>query len=232
MICSSIYDQEKEEVFFSMLRERKINGIIYGSFTEGISLESEEDLPIVTIGTKISDTVPTVRSDNYSAGVIAARHLASNGAKDLLYISDYHEGKNKDERYKGFKDEANKLDINVSSYFTYHNNQSKDVAGIITQMLIDHPEADGIFAEHTSLAIQCLKICNDLGLEVPKDLKLVGFSSPYASNYSFPEISNVMENTRMIAEKAIGTLVDLIENNTVKELETIVPVSLERKQTS
>lgn len=236
MICSSLFDKEKEEECISRLRSKKINGIIYGSFTEGVSLNEEDCLPIVSIGMRMSSHIPVVQTDNYAAGLIAARHLIGKNCRKLLYISGYHAGKQADNRYQGFQEEAGKSSIDVYPYFTGVDERMHDVPSIITQMLIDHPDADGIFAETLTLAIQCIKVCNHLGLSIPQHIKVVGYGNSYLSAYSYPEISFIRENTKQIAQQAIALLVDMMENPSTildhKMLEQIVPVSFEQKQTT
>lgn len=236
MICSSLFDKEKEEECISRLRNKKINGIIYGSFTEGISLNEEDHLPIVSIGKKMSRHVPVVQTDNYAAGLIAGRHLIGKNCRKLLYISGYHAGRQTDERYQGFQEEAKKSGVDVYPYFTGVDERMNDVPSIITQMLLAHPDADGIFAETLTLAIQCIKVCHHLGLNIPQQMKVVGYGNAYLSSYSYPEISFVRENTKQIAQQAIALLVDLIENPSSalddKAMIQIVPVSFEQKQTT
>lgn len=231
MICSSIFEKDKEEVLFRYLKERKINGMIYGSFTNGVSIQ--EDMPIVTIGHQISETIPVVRSDNYMAGVLAARHLMSKRCKKYLYISGYKVGIKRDDRYKGFKEELNRKGLSVSSYFTGLDERKKDVLSVISQMLIDHADADGIFAESATLATQCLRVATDLGIRVPKDLKIIGYGNDGLNAYTFPKLSLVRENTELIAQLAISKLVDIIEENDSNSLEnSIVPVSIEQNATT
>lgn len=237
MICSSRYDKEKEELFFEELKEKRISGIIYGSFTNDANLPINENLPIVTVGHKLSDNIPVIKTDNYLAGIIAAKHLLVKGCKSLLYISAYQVGKEKDERYKGFFDELQKNKREVSAYFTGIDERKKDIPSVITQMFVGNPEADGLFVESYTLAVQCLKVCKSLGILVPEDLKIVTYGSPDLSSYSFPEITMVSENTNQIAYEAVSALIDLIENEeesnlALKNNETIIPVSLVEKQTT
>lgn len=232
MICSSLYDKEKEEALFSLLREKRINGVIYGSFTNDVKLQ--EDLPIVTVGHQVSKSIPVVRSDNYMAGVLAAKHLLSKGSKKILYISGNQIGKDMDERFKGFQDEINKKSgIELSPYFTGVNESKKDIPSVISQMFIKHGDADGLFAESSSLATKCLQISQEIGLRVPEDLRIVGYGNDSLSSYTYPKVSYVKENTKQIAFEVVSKLVDIIEGNEDSiEMTTIVPVSFEANYTT
>lgn len=231
MICSSLFDSEKEEALLSYLKERKINGIIYGSFTSDVAID--DSLPVVTIGYQLNKKIPVVRSDNYMAGVLAAKHLFSKGCKKLLYISGYQVGKHKDERYRGFEETAKNLGIEVIDYFTGINEKKKNIPSVISQMFIENPDADGLFAESYSLATKCLQVTSDLGIEVPSDLKIIGYGNDNLSEYTFPKLSFIKEDTEQIAKIAISQLVELIESEkSSTELESIVPVSIEQNRTT
>lgn len=104
-------------------------------------------------------------------------------------------------------------------------------------MFIENPEADGIFVESYTLAIQCLKVCKSLGINVPEDLKIVTYGSQILSSYSFPEITMISENTNQIAHEAVSSLIDIIEKESnetsdIPNKQIIIPVALIEKQTT
>lgn len=237
MLCGSLFDRHKEEECFKSLQEKKISGIILGSYTKDITMLENQNLPVVTLGYKLADTIPSVCADNYAAGKIAARHLLSKGCRKLLYITSYQEGLERDLRYKGFADE---LHIWQLAPWVYQVNMkmqlSNDFSEIITQMALDHPDADGVFAETDALAMNCLQVFPSLGYRIPQDIKVVGYGNPFFSAFSNPKLTIVRENTEEIARRAVSLLVDLIENDEEREnlraSEIIVPVSLNEQKTT
>lgn len=237
MLCGSLFDRHKEEECFKSLQEKKISGIILGSYTKDITMLENQNLPVVTLGYKLADTIPSVYADNYAAGKIAARHLLSKGCRKLLYITSYQEGLERDLRYKGFADE---LHIRQLAPWVYQVNMkmqlSNDFSEIITQMALDHPDADGVFAETDALAMNCLQVFPSLGYRIPQDIKVVGYGNPFFSAFSNPKLTIVRENTEEIARRAVSLLVDLIENDEEREnlraSEIIVPVSLNEQKTT
>ncbi|MDY6034147.1 MAG: LacI family DNA-binding transcriptional regulator [Bulleidia sp.] len=230
MICSSLFDSEKEEEFLNHLKERKINGIIYGSFSEGVKID--DTLPIVTIGYQMSKQIPVIRSDNYMAGVLAAKHLASKNCKNILYISGYQAGNHRDKRYLGLRESSKELGLNIKAYFTEDYDGKKNIESIISNMFVENPQADGLFAESYTLAVKCLQVANNLGIKVPEQIKIIGYGNDSLSEYTYPKLSYIKENTELIAQKAIAQLVDMIEGNQVLTNESIIPVSIEQNQTT
>ena len=50
LLCGSLFDHEKEDVVFDYLRDRKVSGILLGSYTFDLDMLENVDLPIVTVG--------------------------------------------------------------------------------------------------------------------------------------------------------------------------------------
>lgn len=237
MLCGSLFDREKEEECYRYLREKRICGILLGSYTYDASMLSSQDFPVVTIGYKLTENIPAVRTDNYSIGRIAAKHLLSKGCRKLLYITGYPGGPNEDLRYKGFAEE---LALRQCESWIYEINMDmqlmNDFSGIISQMVLDHPDADGVFAETDALAMNCIQVYLGLGYCIPEDIKVIGYGNLYFSIFSNPPLTLVQENTKEIACRAISLLVEMIESGEKGALELpkeiVVPVSLYERKTT
>ena len=234
MLCGSLYDYEKEEELFRNLTDRKIKGILLGSFVKDGASIAAQSLPVVTIGYQINEEVPTVRTDNYSGGRIAALHLCGKGCKKLLYLTGFEAGLEKDMRYQGFKDALKEQGKEVYPYtITLDQKLNGTIQDVITRMALEHPDADGLFAESQRLAMESIAVYRNLGIEVPKSMKIVGYGNPYLLPYSSPKLSLIRENTAEIARQAVEVLVQMIERpeEPVPPV-TVIPVSFEQNQTT
>ncbi len=233
MLCGSLHDYDKEEEFINNLRQRRIKGILLGSFVMDDKAFLQDELPVVTVGYHLSDQIPTVRSDNYSAGKIAAMHLIGKGCRKCLYISGMQDGLEQDERYHGFRDTLEKHGVELHAYITTMDDKlNGSIPGIITHMAIEHPEADGLFSESQRLAMESIRVYEDLGIKIPEQMKIIGYGNPYLLPYSNPRLTLVKENTKEIAKKAVELLIERIEHPEKEIKSIIVPVSLEQNQTT
>lgn len=234
MLCGSLYDYEKEEELFRNLTDRKIKGILLGSFVKDGASIAAQSLPVVTIGYQINEEVPTVRTDNYSGGRIAALHLCGKGCRKLLYLTGFEDGLEKDMRYQGFRDALQEQGKEVYPYtITLDQKLNGTIQDVITRMALEHPDADGLFAESQRLAMESIAVYRNLGIEVPKSMKIVGYGNPYLLPYSSPKLSLIRENTAEIARQAVEVLVQMIERpeEPVPPV-TVIPVSFEQNQTT
>lgn len=237
MLCGSLFDREKEEVCFQYLREKRICGVFLGSYTHDVTMLSEQDFPVITIGYKLSSGIPAVRTDNFSIGRIAAKHLLSKGCRKLLYITGYPGGLDEDLRYHGFSQEIQSRNCDLWTYVINMDMQLlNDYSDVISQMILEHPDADGVFAETDMLALNCIQIYSGLGYRIPEDIKIITYGNIQFSFFSNPKLTLVQENTKEIARRAVGLMVNLIEDEK-KEVdhlceEITVPVSLNERKTT
>ncbi len=233
VLCSSAYEAMSETEFAAWLRKNRISGLLIGLFLTDPQKIIDLGIPAVTIGLEMSPDIPSVCADNLSVGKIAARHLLSRKCKNLLYLSNNRSGLKNDLRYKGFYEELEKHhQIAWPAILSDEATDSREITEMITNMLMEHPEADGIFTESMTLALECIRILQDLGYQVPEEIKVVGCGSPYFSVYSVPRLTLVQENTNLIAKKAVSMIVDLMEGRPLTQKHLSIPVSLSIQQTS
>lgn len=237
MLCGSLFDREKEEECFKFLQEKKIDGIILGSYTRDTTIISNQAFPVITFGYKMAENIPAVRTDNYAVGRIAARHLLSKGCKKMFYITSFPGDREEDLRYLGFREELSRCGYEPWIYHVDVDMQlANDFSSVITQMVLEHPDADGCFAETDALAMNCLRVFQGLGYQIPCDMKVIGYGNPFFSTFSNPQLTIVRENTKELAKKTVALLVDMIENEEDQELylakEIVIPVSLEEHKTT
>lgn len=236
ILYSSLFEQKSETEFFQELKERNINGILLTTFVSSEEIILGQDIPVVTIGFQVSEDIPSVRSDYYSGGCLAARHLIGKGCKKLLYVSRSAESLKYDERYRGFYDEAKRKDCQVWAYHMEANVDLQDVMGMITEMSLEHPDAEGIFSESFRLGNRIYKTFSELGYKIPEDIKIISYGNPFLSSYCNLDITMIMENTRQIVLRAVSVIADMIEgmeSSGEKNLQNIrIPVSLRVGETT
>lgn len=70
---------------------------------------------------------------------------------------------------------------------------------------------DAIFAVNELFAVQAIKSANKMGLNVPKDLSVIGFTDGILSQYSSPTITTVSQNGEKMGRKAAEMLITRLE---------------------
>ena len=60
---------------------------------------------------------------------------------------------------------------------------------IIEQVLRDHPEADGLFANSDVIAAQALQVCRKMRKAVPEQFKIIGFDDVRLASSAYDDSS-------------------------------------------
>ena len=236
VLSASTFNRETIEKNLRQLAQRKVSGIIVATYTDYADLFVDASLPVVVVGSKMVDGLSTVHSDDVAVGRIAARHLMSRGAKEFVYVSGNAYGLENDGRYQGFASELERCGHTVvAQHLTWGDIDAGTMSDAVMQVVLEHPTADGIFAESQTLSMECLNAYQSLGYRIPQDVHIIGYGNPYLSGHCLPKLTVIRENTQLIAQKAIEQVVRMIEGETSsddKAPEIVVPVALEVNQTT
>ncbi|WP_167836642.1 LacI family DNA-binding transcriptional regulator [Anaerolactibacter massiliensis] len=234
MLCSSVYNDLSVSEFAELLRKKHIAGILFGSISNDPQQLSDIGIPIVSIGHRMNSSIPYIHADNRAAGIIAAKHLLARGSSEFLYISNFPDGLQSDDRYLGFCEELEKSGKIPWPYILANNNAVDDSnpSEVITGMILEHPEADGLFAESHTLAMESVQVYRSLGYSIPSQVRIIGYGNAYQNTYTMPKLTLIQENMKQIANAAVSALADLIEKGKTRDMEIIIPVSIEQNQTT
>lgn len=233
MLFSSLFDKGKEEDTAQMLKNNMIDGIVLGSYTKDIAHFANSTLPIISAGREVHSSISYVKADDLGAGILAGKHLLSKNCKKILYLTSHPDGIEADERYAGFKSALDNKDVELWHYEVSVEEQIKhDFSSIIHRMIIDHPDAEGLFVETDLLAMSCIQNYTSLGYKIPEDIKIIGYGDMFFSALSNPALTTIKEDRKKCAEEIATLLIDMIENNTTSVSRITIPVSLIERQTT
>lgn len=233
LLCISYLDLKKEIEYFDLLRAHKVAGVILASHTQNIDEHIAIDEPVISIERDLSPQIPSVCSDNYQGGVLAAEHLIAKGCKALAYISgSTYLNLDSNKRYYGFKDVCEKNGIPVifaeatDAQFLSMNYQSTIIA-----LLDNNPHIDGIFTSNDIIAAQVLKLCRQKKIAVPEQMKIVGYDDIALCTLCTPSITTIRQSVDTICRYAVESIV-FKKDDGVIPTSIVIPVSLVERETS
>ena len=76
---------------------------------------------------------------------------------------------------------------------------------------------DIVFCGNDDMAIGAIKACNELDIQVPKDLSIVGFDDTSYAQYTSPALTTVHKPYKEMAKKSMEILLQLMSGNELKE---------------
>ena len=82
---------------------------------------------------------------------------------------------------------------------------------------------DGIFAVNELYALTAMKVARKLGLKIPEDIQIIGFTDGVLSKHAVPALTTVSQHGQKIGEKAAELLINNLEREDEEDIyETVV----------
>jgi LacI family transcriptional regulator len=168
-------------------------------------------LPLVAIDPpSADDSVVSVASTNFTGGGQAAGHLVELGHRRIALAGGPPEsvtGRERDHGYRSALETAGIVPdeaLMLQGDFTY---ESGVAMGLELLRRDDPPTA--VFAASDLTALGVLEAARQAGLQVPRDLSVVGFDDTPVALWSAPPLTTVRQNMTGLGQVALRTLVQL-----------------------
>ncbi|MBM7094975.1 LacI family DNA-binding transcriptional regulator [Bacillus sp. H-16] len=226
LLCNSEGQEEKEKKYLEMLQRNQVDGIIAGAHNTGIVEYNKPNLPLVGVDRYLSMNVPVVSSDNYDGGKQATQLLIDKGCKHIIHIHGSLSLETPAHmRKKAYEDVIRENNLSVNTYEIGDN--------VIKKLFDENPHVDGIFASDDLAAANVLREARQRKINIPKDLKVIGYDGTETTRILLPELSTVQQPIKEIAEVAFDLLIKQIEGEKKgMELERILPVKIIDSETT
>jgi len=135
-------------------------------------------LPVVAVGSRFEDS-PCIGIDDFGSAALAAEHLLGLGHRRIAYVGkarpDAAHRKTPSDRLAGFRHAMTRAGIVTPSSWVLESDWSADDANASALALLsgtDRPTA--VLAASDEMALGVLGAARRLGLDVPRDLSIVG----------------------------------------------------------
>ncbi len=220
-------EHRPQQEWLDAVLARRPHGVILVLSTLGgeqqHQLESRS-IPFVVVDTAgdLPAGVPTVGSNNWGGGLAATRHLIGLGHRRIAVISGQAGVLCSRARVDGFRGAHDEAGMPADPSLIRYGDFS--VAGgyrhgkeLLTRP--DRPTA--IFAGSDMQALGVLRAARELGLEVPRDLSVVGYDDLPLAGWIGPALTTVDQQLRTMAGTATSMLLALArgENPPLRRIE-------------
>ncbi len=212
---SSAYQREKSYVQFC--REHNIKGaVITGIRTDDKYFEEvvESDLPCVLIDIPLEGVnLSSIAIDNIEASKKIVQILIDNNHKNIAMVSGRKEATVSLERYEGYKQALVENGILINNDYVVKGDFLEQKAYEVSKELLKkNKEITAVFCASDMMAIGCMKAIKELGLEIPKDISIVGFDNIPLAKYTTPPLTTVNQDFYERGKVAVEQLCKMTEN--------------------
>lgn len=219
----------KEVINMEMLANGSIDGFILSMSKETLLQQDyhhynetmNQGMPIVMFDRVVSEIkCDKVIVDDFNGAKNAVEKLISNQCKHIALITtkDYVSvGRLRTQGYLEALEDHKitpqaELILKMDDTLDYEVHLEK-LEAEIEQLFKAHKNIDGVFAVNELYALSAMKVARRLGLNVPNDIQVIGFTDGVLSKHSTPSLTTVSQHAQLMGERAADLLIDKIEND-------------------
>lgn len=225
----------KEVINMEMLANGSIDGFIISISKETQQLQDyhhfnetmSQGMPIVMFDRVVSDLkCDKVVVNDLKGAKRAVQKLIENGCKSIALITtkDYVSvGKLRTQGYLQALQEHHitpEADLILKMDDTLDYEEHLEVLeSEIEELFKSNPKIDGVFAVNELYALSAMKVARKLGLDVPDDIQVIGFTDGVLSKHATPSLTTVSQHAQQMGERAAHLLIDKLESENTDEEE-------------
>jgi len=220
MVALSAEAYEREVRICEMFHRQKVCGVIVSQAKDTKHYEHfqrliDSGIPIVfydRICTGVNASRVVV--DDYMGAYNAVSYLLDTGCRRIAFYGSPMQLEISKNRFNGYKDALLKRGLSYDEHLTRICDNRRD-AELITPELFDgdyYPDA--FFAVNDDTAIGILYTVKRMGLRVPEDISICGFTNGQRAVACDPMLTTVEQRGKRVGEVAVEILLDKVEGLT------------------
>lgn len=231
----------KEVINMEMLANGSIDGFILSMSKETLQQQDyhhfnetmSQGMPIVMFDRVVSDIkCDKVIVDDFNGAKNAVEKLISNKCKTIALITTKDYVSVGRLRTQGYLEALHNNKITPEAELILKMDDTLDyevhleaLESEIEQLFKSNKKIDGVFAVNELYALSAMKVARKLGLNVPNDIQVIGFTDGVLSKHATPSLTTVSQHAQQMGEKAADLLIDKIEsdyNDEEEQFQTVV----------
>jgi LacI family transcriptional regulator len=214
LFVSGQWNAAEEARAIEVLRSRRVDGIIVltGRLGDPALRQVAKALPVVVTGRAIkAPNLVALDFDNFDGARLATQHLLALGHRHIAFITGDAGHPDAVERHRGYRAaiEAAGLAFEprlvVPGLFTEESGLSA-----VGRLLDSRQPLSAIFAANDQMAYGACLGLHRRGLQVPRDVSVVGFDDLPTSQFWVPPLTTVHHPAHEIGRLAAGAMLQLL----------------------
>lgn len=225
MIIVSQSDEmfEREVKICDSYRKMRVCGVIVSQAKDTTEYEHFQKLIDSNIPLVFYDRICTglntsrVVVDDYQGAFRAVEHLIQCGCKRIAFYRTPMKIEITKNRYNGYRDALLKYGLPVDPRMEIVCDNRVDAEEITPDLLNSDIRPDGFFAINDDTALGILYSAKRIGLNIPRDIQICGFSNGIRAISCEPMLTTIEQRGTKIGREAVDILVNHIEGITPKD---------------
>lgn len=234
-------DVTQEVAFVRALCNGRVEGVVMSASGEEfkhahLDMLKEKKIPLVFFDRCYEGVEATcVTGNDYDSSYAATKHLIESGCRRIVYLVVNKKISIGKIRMRGYHDALRDAGLPYSDELVIECTNDKDEIYETLKGAMKQLKPDGAFASVESLAIASLRLCQNEGINVPRDVKLICYSCLEIADMLNPPLSTVKQPAFEMGAKAAEILFEAIAQKDVttkKQLIYLQSIIIPRKSSS
>lgn len=238
LLCETQGIRERENAFFSMLKQKIVDGILAIDPAVSVAnlLEYGESYPIVQCCEyKQRVDQPYVAVDDEQGAFAAVSHLIATGCRRIAMVNASGSFGFARLRREGYLRALREHDFtpDPGMVIEYDYNGGEDRVATVAKRLLALPGGvDGVFFDYDVIAVGTQRELIEAGVRIPEDVSIVGFDGSDMTLICTPTLTTIAQPAYKIGLKSAEMLFSLLEGKTLDEREVILDFELKIRQST
>ena len=209
LLLSRLHEDSKDRMR-SMVESGQVTGlIVIGQLTlhDYLNELTRDGFPMVVWGANLADAqYSVVGGDNEQGGYLAASHLLSRGCRRIAFLGDI-EHPEAGQRYAGYlrahREAGIEPDVRLRQSVLFNEPM---LLQVVQEWLSQGLSFDAVFASSDVAAIAVISALNARGIDVPRDVKVVGYDDIEMAGHVFPSLTSIRQPTQQAGQSLVTLL--------------------------
>lgn len=226
IVCQAYNDLKKEKRAIDTLMRSQVE-VIISSVTKSTSKSQylnyqkvqEEGIPVIFFDRILENmNVNTVVVDDFRGAYNATTHLIDQGYQRIAHFAGDFTTRIYKERLRGYRAAMKDFQMPVLEEFIIECSSSIELGKRKTKALFSLPEPpDAIFSSSDFAALGALEHLKSIGINVPKEVGIIGFANEPFSSYVTPSLSSVNQFSKDLGKMAAQIFFDQMIGQTEEQ---------------
>ncbi len=232
----TVHHRHKESLikeYPALLQARGVDGML------AIDTKLTNPLPVPTVLIAGHTTLPDVTNvvlDHELAARLALQHLYDLGHRKIVYMKGQSFSTDTELRWSATLKIARELGLAIDQKLAIQlakDSTSPEVSYPgIHDLLENHHRFTAILCFNDISAMGSIRALHDYGLQVPRDISIVGFDDIECASYYVPSLTTVRQPLKLMGSTAASALLRKLSRETVPPLITVKPELIIRESTA
>lgn len=234
-------DYNREVKLLHHLQSGRVDGVIMSLATntknfDHITQLKDTGVQIIFFD-RIFDEIATTKitTNDFDCGFNAVEHLVKKGCRRIAHITSSLHLSTTQRRRDGYIAACKKFNLPIEESLVLECTTEEDAEKKLKKLLTSKQKPDGLFSALEKLSLVAYKVCEELNINIPKQLKYITFSNAEMAPLLHPSLTTITQPAFEIGKEAASILMKHLEkkNLPIENTSIVFPATIiERGSTS